>query len=482
MKPAFESTPNFLPLHTLEGISVVDSQLNHVVSLASLADPAASTSQLNTLESILNFPGLRRAFHYFYDHNTLHGIPATTFGPSVIQLQPGETTASLLYLEKSPNYGFVYNLVFKEYTVKDGIPRFSEENIDCINIAGSEQIRTYFNRVDPTNAVLSTLISLANSIFLIDHEHDEEVMSCLDARIEMMNRQRENNIDNPAGLLLAPYGRTADGHEFGIEPETADGQLTGIWKEDFYELLLNLRVYIPPMLDYLNKRNTFSRTSSFINSSIGPIRLKYKDDHHAEGLFIHIRSNSGKGFEFWLGDVPYEGSRNHPRLFYDKITIKRKELSASEILNRFPTIDSLDILLPLFLRAGQLLKRYHSPQKSIREIITECQRNHPNETRYVMEQLAQEYRCVESEVTQYCPEEEIREALYNSIRVGGESRKVIKQMRSYQQLGSVNGILMPGSREEFDMIKRERIRAVRDAEYRKRVEEVNRRTPVKIAG
>ncbi len=476
------NTPVFVPLHSLEGISVVDSHLNHVVSLASLADPVSSTSQLNTMESLLNFPGIRRAFHYYYENNKIHGIPSTSLGPSIIQLQPGETVASLLYLEKSPNYGLVYNILLKEYIVEEGVPSFSEENIDCINVARPEHIRKYFNRVNPNNAVLSTLISLANAIYLIDHGEDEEIMSCLEARLDWMEEERKKNIDNPSGLLLAPYGCSTNGLDFGIEPETPNGHLTGIWKEDFYELLMNFRVYIPPLLEYINNRKSFSAASSYINSSIGPIRLKDKEEEQAEGLFLHIRSNSGKGFEFWIGNVPYEGTLDSPQIFYDKITVKKKDASAGDILSCFPMIDSLDMLLPLFLQASREQRHFRSPEKSISEIITECRRNHPHETRFALEKLARDHSCTVPEVTEYCPEDEIRETLYNSIRVSGESRSVIHQMMSYKKLGSVNGILLPGSKEEFEMIKKERIRAVREAEYKKRFQEMNKKVLMKTDG
>jgi len=169
-----------IPLKTLDGISVMDSHLNHVVSIASLADPAQTNSKMDAMLAMLRFSGLKRAFHYFYENNTIHGIPASVFGPTVIQLQPADTMASLLYIEKSFANGLMYSIERKKFHLEDGLPSFSEECCERIHNADWEQMRIHFNRVQPVAAILSTLVSLANAIYIVDHRENHDAMSLLD--------------------------------------------------------------------------------------------------------------------------------------------------------------------------------------------------------------------------------------------------------------------------------------------------------------
>ncbi|MEW6237466.1 MAG: hypothetical protein AB1656_18950 [Candidatus Omnitrophota bacterium] len=473
-----ENTAAMIPLKTLEGISVVDSHLNHVVSIASLADPAQSNSKMDALLTMLRFPGLKRAFRYFYENNKIHGIPASIFGPTVIQLQPGDTMASLLYIEKSFANGLMYSIERKKFHLEDGLPSFSKECCERIYNAEWEQMRAHFNRVHPVAAVLSTLISLANAIYIVDHRENESVMSLLADKIEQVQHQRKTNAKNPTGLLLAPYGQSRDGKDFSIEPLDSGSALSGAWKEDFLELMSNFRDYLPPLLDYVNKNTPIANPLFYVNKSIGPIRLKFDPQGTAIGLFLHIRSNSHKGYEFWLGSMPYEGTPESPAIQYDKITILKREIGAAEILVPFPSIDALDLLLPAFLQVGKRMNLYRNPQKSIHEIVLECQHAHPRETRYALDSLARSYGCARHDVVRFCPEKELRTTLYNSIRISRESNEALKQLQPYRRLGNLDGLMLPGSREEFSLIQKERMRAVREAEYQRRVMEINRKTPL----
>ena len=87
-------------------------------------------------------------------------------------------------------------------------------------------------------------------------------------------------------------------------------------------------------------------------------------------------------------------------------------------------------------------------------------------------------KCHVDKLTEICSSEEIQLALYNSIRLGEESKKVIREMRPYRHLGNRNDVLVPGSPEEFMIIQKERMRAVRDEEYRRRVKLMNQKFPL----
>ncbi len=475
------SSPVFIPIRSLEGVSVVDDNLNHVVSLASLSDPVLSPAQLTNLEALLNFPGLNHTLQYYYDCNSVEGVPSSLFGPVVIQLQPADKVASLLYLERSIGDGFFHTIVLKEFFLKDGVPHFSDRNIDCIHFASKEQLRAHFNRVHPIHCVVSAMISLANAIFIINHDHDAGVSRFLEEKIRQMLDERNRQADSPSGLLLAEYGMTTDGRDFSIEPETGDHTLSGAWKQEFIELIMNFRVYASLLLDYSPKKITAS-VNRYVKESIGPLRVKYLGPNLAEGLFLYVRSHSAQGFEFWSGHIPLEGDKNNLQFNSEQIVVKKKRLSALDIIDLFPSIDSLDLLLPLFLQANRDIEQRRIPHKSIQEIIRDCRRHHPRETRQALQKLAAKHGCNMNFILDSCSEEEIRSALYRSIQLGRESRKTISEMRSYSRLGGMDDVLFPGSQEEFQQVQKERLRAVRDAEYRRRVQEINRKTPPVIRG
>lgn len=482
MMPNDTAAPSIIPIQSLNGISVVDSNLFHIVSLASLSDNKLTNVQQVNLENILNFPGLANAFQYYFKYNGLEGIPSSLFGPVMIQLQPADKVASLLYLERSMGSGILYTIVSKEFKIENGLPYFSDKNIECIHFASKDHIRVHFNRVHPIVCMVSSLISLANAIFVINHSNNQGVLNFIDGLTRKVLKERESNSDNPNGLLLAEHRKTADGKDFFLEPEEEPEELiSGGWKEDFIDLLMNIRAYIPSLLEYVSKKER-EYSNNYLNDSIGPIRLKYLNDNNAEGLFLHIRSNSSQGYEFWVGKVPFEGDKNCPRIDYEHILVRKKRLTSSDILNWFPAIDSLDLLLPLFLQAYSFIHEYRIPQKPIQEIIAECQRNHPRETRLALRDLARIKNCDVEDIPVYFSEEEIQHTLYNAIRLCKESSRVIKELRPFHHLGSTEDILFPGSREEFEHIQKERLRAVRDAEYKRRVCIINQKAPTQRKG
>jgi len=296
-----------------------------------------------------------------------------------------------------------------------------------------------------------------------------------------MLEERNRQVENPIGLLLAEYGKTTDGRDFSIEPETGDLTLSGAWKQEFIELITNFRVYASLLLDHLPKKKTAS-ANRYVKESIGPLRVKYLGPNLAEGLFLYVRSHSAQGFEFWSGRIPLEGDNNNLQFNSEQIVVQKKRLSAMDIIDLFPSIDSLDLLLPLFLQANRDIEQRRIPHKSIQEIIRECRRHHPRETRHALQELAAKHGCNVNFILDCCSEEEIRSALYRSIQLGRESKKAANEMRSYCRLGGMDDVLFPGSQEEFQQVQKERLRAVRDAEYRRRVQEINRKTPPVIRG
>ena len=159
----------------------------------------------------------------------------------------------------------------------------------------------------------------------------------------------------------------------------------------------------------------------------------------------------------------YEGSQRNPVFNYNKIIIKKRELTSTDFADFFPSLDSLDLLLPLFLQASEMFHSFRSPYKEINEIIDECKKNYPRETCFALDNLAKRYGCPVDKVWEEISEDIIKDTLYQSIHVGRESRKLLKDLESYKNLGSVDGVVIPGSPEEFKLIKKERIEAVRAA-------------------
>ena len=353
-----------IPAASLEGVSVIDTNLNHVVSIASLSDEVLTLSQQSSLESILTFPGFTQTFQYYFENNNQEGIPSSLFGPVVIQLQPGDTVASLLYLERAMGKGFFYTIVLKDFELIGGLPSFSDRNLECIHFASRDQIRSYFDRIHPSICLVSTLISLANAIFIINYKHDVEIMNFLHEKIQHIFEDRKRHWEKPAGLLLAPFGRTKNGDIFSIESQEPETSFSDIEKNDFAELVGNLRVYLSPLLDSLNRNGSFS-SSPFIHDSIGPIRMKWVDEETAEGLFLNVRSNTESGYEFWIGKVPFQGEFHSPRIDSAGIQVKKKRLTSLDFLQIFPSISSLEFLLPLALKVYSILHPFKTLHKTI---------------------------------------------------------------------------------------------------------------------
>ena len=447
----FAMTSTFLPLQALDRNSLFN--FDHVFSISSLSNQASSAAQIGNLESIITFPGFRRAIQYYFNNSGTLGVPSTMFGPILIQRQPGNTLAAMLYIERLPNDGIGYSIQFRRIIEEFGQLVFSEEVVKQVHFAQKEHLKTYFNRVHPVSAVVSSLIALANGIYSIDHGRDASVIHSL---------QQTVDFKYPGEFMVAPYRRDVTGHFFGIEDleeYQKFGGISGLWKEDFFDLLINFRKYIPFLLENGSASDLAPEHSYFINKSLGPIRIKFLNEEKALGLFVHLRPNSIRSFEFWIGEIPYQGDAANPRFDYNKISIIKRELTSVDFSGYFPTLDSLDLMLPLFLQAIEMLPACSTPYKEMQEIIDDCKKNFPRETNCALGTLAKQQNCPIHEVLHKVDEEDIKESLHQSIYVGREFKKILQRMESYKHFGNKEDVVVSGSQKEIELIRKERARS-----------------------
>lgn len=473
MIPNDWSLPLIIPVLPNDGVSLVDSNLFQVVSLANSTCSKLTNAQLANRDILLRFPGLLKTFQYYFANNDWEGIPSALFGPVLIQLQPADQTAALLYLERSVGEGLLYTIVLKEFRIENGLPIFSNHNLDCIHYAQKEKIRMYFDRAPARPCMIASTIALSNAIFAIKNSRNKEWVDFLANKTKQVSEQRKKLTISPRDLLLAPFGKTADGKIFSLEPARNNNEIVAGWRrEDFYNLLVNMRSYIPSLLEWTAKKAPVC-SNSFINDSIGPLRIKLLNDRYAESLFMRVRSNALNGIEFWVGKSPYEGNAEMLRLDYEQLLVRKKRMASTEIIGWFPAIDSLNLLLPLFLQIDSVIHQSRFTDRGIQGIIVDRQRNPLLDTGFTVRDSVQIHRSQEEDLPDRYSGKEIRGTLPAIGYRSKETGRAANELRPCRNLGSTDDILFPGSREEFEWIQKERLRSLRAAEYKRRTISVN---------
>jgi len=394
--------PSYMPASLLLSILYMDNE-EQIFSIANGGNSPLNSKQQQSLTKIFHFPGFRSYFRHYFDKTS-------DFGPTLYQLCPGETQASVLSFSKAlrGNGDYLLDVGRKPFLGFDesGFPYFGDEIENARAYRTTSEALDRFNRVNPLDATLSTLCSLWNNVYSAEHPDYHDPIQAAFADTQKLRRR----FRIPLGILLG-YQSTYDYKVFSVEPE--HGVRNPEKTDDLIELFKHLNTYLPLLYPSLYQRGKARARE------LGPLRLRKESNETADGLYVTRKplTHGSTTLDFSLHKVVYKGDIHKTPEIIESKAIKRN-LSLDQIIFEFPAIDSMALLVPTLLHIkfgmlGDIDHQITTNYKGVEQIIDEAFRENPGCTLYALRSLAAEQGIEDIDPTRL---DDLKNAVIGKIR------------------------------------------------------------------